>query len=271
MPATFRSGPTTPFAFSTDPASVRDDVLRIALSRQLTDRFTFMNSHIKGLTQNLKDAEGRYEEFQCQMNNHLNAMRADDMDTRDTEQEHFLWMENMLKTLLQQTEAYNHMNKALIEAQHTSRTDTTLLRAEIETLMRKLEDYTTTPPPFTHHPNEQSLSCGGNICSDIHSTIGYRGCPGRSMQPHRKEDMLTEQRLQQHRTAIPYNMLTTTTKMMQCITDPWIDVLATCHRRCLRKTRCMHATVYSTPDCQTVNHHTTPYPDVERQTRCTPT
>jgi hypothetical protein len=39
------------------------------------------------------------------------------------------------------------MNEALIEAQHASCMETTLLRAEIETLMRKLEDYTATPPP----------------------------------------------------------------------------------------------------------------------------
>jgi hypothetical protein len=63
MPATFWSGPTTPFAFGTDPTSVHDHVLRNALSRQLMDGFTFMNGRIKGLTQNLKDAEGRHKEF----------------------------------------------------------------------------------------------------------------------------------------------------------------------------------------------------------------
>jgi hypothetical protein len=56
-------------------------------------------------------------------------------------------MENTLKTLLQQTDAYNHANEALLEAQHASRVETTVLRAEIETLTRKLEDYTATPPP----------------------------------------------------------------------------------------------------------------------------
>jgi hypothetical protein len=64
-----------------DPASICDDVLRIALSRHLMDGFTVMNGRIKGLAQNLKDAEERHEEFRCQTNNHLNAMRADDMDT----------------------------------------------------------------------------------------------------------------------------------------------------------------------------------------------
>jgi hypothetical protein len=49
-------------------------------------------------------------------------------------------MENTLKTLLQQTDAYNHANEALLEAQHASRAETTLLRAKIETLMRKVED-----------------------------------------------------------------------------------------------------------------------------------
>jgi hypothetical protein len=43
-------------------------------------------------------------------------------------------MENTLKTLLQQTDAYNRMNKALLEAQHMSRMETTLLSAKIETL-----------------------------------------------------------------------------------------------------------------------------------------
>jgi hypothetical protein len=113
----------------------------------LMDGFIFINGRIKGLAQNLKDAEGRHEEFRRQMNNHLNAMRADDTDTRCTESERFLWMENTLKTLLQQTDAYNRANEALLEAQHTSRGETTLLRAEIETLTRKLEDYTATPPP----------------------------------------------------------------------------------------------------------------------------
>jgi hypothetical protein len=56
-------------------------------------------------------------------------------------------MENTLKTLLQQTDAYNRTNEALLEAQHASRTETTLLRAEIETLTQKLKDYTGTPPP----------------------------------------------------------------------------------------------------------------------------
>jgi hypothetical protein len=80
-PTTFRSSPATPIAFGIDPASVYDDMLRITLSRQLMDGFTFMNGDIKGLVQNLKDAEGRHEEFGCQINNHLNAMRADDTDT----------------------------------------------------------------------------------------------------------------------------------------------------------------------------------------------
>jgi hypothetical protein len=79
--ATFQSGRTTPFAVGTDPASIHNDVLRIALSRQLMNRFTFMNGRIKGLVQNLKDAEGRHKEFRHQMNNYLNVMRADDMDT----------------------------------------------------------------------------------------------------------------------------------------------------------------------------------------------
>jgi hypothetical protein len=61
VPATFQSGPTAPFVFGADPASVHDDALRIALSRHLTDGFTFMNGRIKGLVQNLKDAEGRHE------------------------------------------------------------------------------------------------------------------------------------------------------------------------------------------------------------------
>jgi hypothetical protein len=155
-PATFRSGPATPFVFGTDPASVHDDALRIALSRHLTDRFTFMNGRIKGFTQNLKDAEGRHAEFRRQTNNHLNAMRADDMDARRTERERFLWMENTLKTLLQQTDTYNRANEALLEAQHASRAETTLLRAEIETLTRKLEDYTATPPPL-HPPSQRAV------------------------------------------------------------------------------------------------------------------
>jgi hypothetical protein len=58
-PAMFRSGPTTPFVFGADPASIHDDALRITLSRHLTDGFTFMNGRIKGLGQYLKDAEGR--------------------------------------------------------------------------------------------------------------------------------------------------------------------------------------------------------------------
>jgi hypothetical protein len=132
--ATFRSGPAAPFAFSADPASVRDDALRIALSRHLKDGFTVMNGRIKGLVQNLKDAEGGHEEFRRQTNNHLNAMRADNTDTRCTERERFLWMENTLKTLLQQTDTYNCANEALLKAQHASRVETTLLRAEIETL-----------------------------------------------------------------------------------------------------------------------------------------
>jgi hypothetical protein len=141
VPATFRSGPAAPFVFGADPASVRNDALRIALSRHLADGFTFMNGHIKGLAQNLKDAEGRHEEFRRQTNNHPNAMRADDTDTRCTEQERFLWMENTLKTLLQPSDAYNRANDALLEAQHSSRAETTLLRAEIETLMQKLEHF----------------------------------------------------------------------------------------------------------------------------------
>jgi hypothetical protein len=170
----FRSGAAAPFVFGADPASVRDDALRIALSRHLTDGFTCMNGRIKGLAQNLKDAKGRHEEFRRQTNNHLNAMRADDTDTRRTERERFLWMDNTLKTLLQQTDAYNRANEALLEAQHASRAETTLLRAEIETLTRKLEDYTaTTPPPFTRHPNEQSLHRGGNVPSAIRSTTGH--------------------------------------------------------------------------------------------------
>jgi hypothetical protein len=80
VPATFQSSPTAPFVFGTDPASIYNDVLRIALTRQLTDGFTFMNGYIKGLIQNLKDAEGRHKEFQYQTNNHLNAIRVDDMD-----------------------------------------------------------------------------------------------------------------------------------------------------------------------------------------------
>jgi hypothetical protein len=83
--AMFWSGPATPFAFIADPASICDDVLRIALNRHLTDRFTVMNGCIKGLMQNLKDAKERHEEFRHQTNNHLNAMRADDTDTRRTE------------------------------------------------------------------------------------------------------------------------------------------------------------------------------------------
>jgi hypothetical protein len=43
-------------------------------------------------------------------------------------------MENMLKTLIQQTDAYNRMNEALLEAQHALRMETTLPRAEIKTL-----------------------------------------------------------------------------------------------------------------------------------------
>jgi hypothetical protein len=113
--ATFRSSPTTPFAFGVDPASIHDNALRIALSRHLTDGFTVMNSRIKGLMQNLKDAEGRHKEFRCQTNNHINAMRGDDTDPRHTKRECFLWMENTLKTLLQQTDAYNCMNEALLE------------------------------------------------------------------------------------------------------------------------------------------------------------
>jgi regulator of replication initiation timing len=74
-------------------------------------------------------------------------MRANDTDTRCTERERFLWMENTLKTLLQQTDAYNRANEAVLEAQHASRMETTLLRAEIETLTRTLKDYTATTPP----------------------------------------------------------------------------------------------------------------------------
>jgi hypothetical protein len=163
-PATFRSGPAAPFVFGTDPTSIRDDALRIALSRHLTDGFTFMNGGIKGLAQNLKDAEGRHEEFRSQTNNHLNEMRAEDTDMRRTEREHFLWMENRLKTLLQQTDAYNRANEALLEAQHASRVETTLLRAEIKTLMRKLEDYTTTPPPPLHPPSQRAAPLPWRKC-----------------------------------------------------------------------------------------------------------
>jgi hypothetical protein len=184
----FRSGPAAPFVFGVDPASVRDDVLRIALSRHLMDGFTFMNGRIKGLAQNLKDTEGRHEEFWRQTNNHLNTMRADDTDTRRTERERFLWMENMLKTLLQQTDAYNRANKALLEAQHASRAETTLLRAEIETLTRKLEDYTMTPPPPspaipTSSPSameEMSLQLYGvqqgieDVLDAVHNPVGKR-------------------------------------------------------------------------------------------------
>jgi hypothetical protein len=80
LTAISRFGPTAPFVFSTDPTSVHDDMLRIALSRHLMDGFIFMNSHIKGLVQNLKDAEGRHEEFRRQINNHLNEMTLEDMD-----------------------------------------------------------------------------------------------------------------------------------------------------------------------------------------------
>jgi hypothetical protein len=81
--------PAAPFVFGTDPTSVRDNRLRIALSRHLTDRFTFMNGRIKGLAQNLKDAEGRHKEFRRQTNNHLNEMRVEDTDTRCTKREPF--------------------------------------------------------------------------------------------------------------------------------------------------------------------------------------
>jgi hypothetical protein len=80
-PATFRSSPATPFVFGTHRTSLHDDALRITLSRHLTDGFTFMNGHIKGVAQNLKDAEGRHEDFRRQTNNHLNKMRAEDTDT----------------------------------------------------------------------------------------------------------------------------------------------------------------------------------------------
>jgi hypothetical protein len=199
-------------------------------------------------------------------------MRADDMDTRRTERERFLWMGNTLKTLLQQTDAYDRANEALLEAQHASRAETTLLRAEIETLMRKLEDYTATPPPpFTRHPNEQSLRHGGNVPSAIRSTTGHRGHPGRGMQPRGKEETLTEQRIRQHRTAIPHNTPTATAKTTRRITDPQIDALVTPRRRRPRHTRRAHATVCSMPDRRTVNHRTTPYPDDERRTQCAPT
>jgi hypothetical protein len=69
---------------------IYDDMLRITLSRHLTDGITFRNGRIKGLVQNLKDAEGRHKEFQHQINNHLNAMRVDDMDTWYTKWECFL-------------------------------------------------------------------------------------------------------------------------------------------------------------------------------------
>jgi hypothetical protein len=134
--ATFQVGPAIRFVFGTHPTYIRDDALRLALSRHLTDGFTFMNGHIKGIAQNLKDAEGRHEEFRRQMNNHLNEMRAEDMDTCCTKRECFLWMENPVKTLLQQTDAYNRANEALLEAEYASHVETTLLRAEIETLMR---------------------------------------------------------------------------------------------------------------------------------------
>jgi hypothetical protein len=154
-PATFRSGPAAAFVFHTDPTSVRDDTLRIALSRHLMDGFTFMNGRINGLAQNLKDAEGRHEELRHQTNNNLNEIRVEDTDTRCTKREHFLWMENTLKTLLQQTDTYNRANEALLEPQHPSHAETTLLRAEIETLTRKLEDYTATPPPL-HPPSQRA-------------------------------------------------------------------------------------------------------------------
>jgi hypothetical protein len=80
-PAMFRSGPATPFVFGTHRTSVHDDALRITLSRYLMDGFTFMNGGIKGLVQNLKDAEGRHEEIRHQTNNHLNELRAEDTDT----------------------------------------------------------------------------------------------------------------------------------------------------------------------------------------------
>jgi hypothetical protein len=129
----------------------------------MVNLFTFMNSRIQGLAQQLQESEGSDMQFRKQVCFNLDAIMAGNTDAQRAHQKRLLAMESKLDDLLQQSDVTKCVNNELLEAYHAAREENTILKAPIEELTRKIMDQTSPPtPPSPDIPNKP---CGAEEMS----------------------------------------------------------------------------------------------------------
>jgi hypothetical protein len=114
----------------------------------MVNSFTFMNSRIQGLAQQLQESVGSDAQFRKTVCFNLDAIMAGNTNAQRAHETRLLAMGSKLDELLQQSDVTKRVNNELLEACRISREENTLLKAVIEELMTKITEQAspTTPP-----------------------------------------------------------------------------------------------------------------------------
>jgi hypothetical protein len=106
----------------------------------MVNSFTFMNSRIQGLTQQLQQSKGFDAQFRKQVCFNLGAIKATNTDAQCAHQKCLLAIESNRDDLHYQSDATKCINNELLEAYRASWEQNTLLKAAIEELPRNITE-----------------------------------------------------------------------------------------------------------------------------------